>query len=595
MSIATPVKVFLVLALAIAIHDAKADSGDARKPYIVHMLRSMKPQHFSLHEHWYASLLDGVTSHSDPSLLLYKYDIILHGFAAKLTRAEAEALESFDGCLAVIPSSLAKIHTTHSPEFLGLARGSDGGVGLWSQYSNYGEDVIVGVVDTGIWPESASFHDGGLGPVPSRWKGECENGEDFNSSKCNRKLIGARFNFSQGYKLHMGKEYMSPRDISGHGTHTASTASGSAVSGANFHGFGTGTAVGMAPSARLAVYKACWGAGTRCDLSDVAAAMEKAIEDGVDILSLSIGSDDDNPFYKDHQALAAFGAIQKGVFVSASAGNSGPSQSSVTNTAPWITTVGASNIDRAFLSPVTLGDGNLLKGSSFYRGNGIQNLGLINASCTDTLGLDASILKGKIVLCDSNDSLINPLDIASRVKKGGGEGMILVNQASEGAEDLPIQPQSYLPATRVSFFSGNKIKAYIHSTAKPRASINPTGVTLVGKSLTAPIVAAFSSRGPSTAFPDILKPDVIAPGVNILAAWTDGTYKTDSGTSMSCPHVSGIAALIRAAHPTWTPAAIKSALMTSSSILDNRNRPIKDAVTLKAADPFVMGAGHVLP
>ncbi|KAH9290019.1 hypothetical protein KI387_034136, partial [Taxus chinensis] len=118
---------------------------------------------------------------------------------------------------------------------------------------------------------------------------------------------------------------------------------------------------------------------------------------------------------------------------------------------------------------------------------------------------------------------------------------------------------------------------------------------LVGKSLTAPIVAAFSSRGLSTAFPDILKPDVIAPGVNILAAWTNGSYKIVSGTSMSCPHVSGIAALIRAVHPTRTPAAIKSALMTSSSILDNRNRPIKDAVTLKAADPFPMGAGHVHP
>ncbi|KAH9290016.1 hypothetical protein KI387_034133 [Taxus chinensis] len=471
MSIATHVKLFLVLALAIAIfHDAKADSGDARKPFIVHMMRSMKPQHFSLHEHWYASLLDGVTStQSDPSLLLYKYDIILHGFAAKLTRAEAEALESLDGCLAVIPSSLGKMHTIHSPQFLGLVGGSNGGAGLWSQYSTKGEDVIVGVVDSGIWPESASFHYGGLGPVPSRWKGDCESGEGFDSSNCNRKLIGARFTFSQGYKSHIGEDYMSPRDISGHGAHTASTAAGSAVIGANFNGFGTETAVGMAPSARLAVYKACWGAGVRCDLIDVAAAMEKAVEDGVDILSISIGPDvlRDIPFYEDHLALAAFGAIEKGVFVSASAGNSGPSQLSVKNTAPCIATVGASNIDRTFLSPVTLGDGNFLKGSSFYRGNGIQNLPLINVSCTDTLGLDATILKGKIVLCDSNDSLINPLDLARLVKEGGGEGMILVNQASEGAQDVPIPPQSFLPATPVSFFSGNLfVGVYIETAQK---------------------------------------------------------------------------------------------------------------------------------
>ncbi|KAH9290014.1 hypothetical protein KI387_034131, partial [Taxus chinensis] len=301
--------------------------------------------------------------------------------AAKLTRAEAEALERLDGCLAVIPSSLAKLHTTHSPQFLGLLGGSNGGEGLWSQYANYGEDVIAGVVDSGIWPKIASFHDGG--PVPSKWK---------------------------GYKSHMGEDYKSARDINDHGTHTASTAARSPVSGVNFHGFGTGTAVGMAPSAKLAVSKSCWGADVRCDLSDVVAAMEKDIEDGVDILSLSFGSDDDHHFYNDHQALAAFGAIEKGVFVSASAGNSGPCQPSVINTKPWIATVGASNIDRAFLSPVMLGDGNLLKGSSFYRGNGIQNLPLINASCTDTLGLDTNILKGKIVLCDSNDSLINPLD-----------------------------------------------------------------------------------------------------------------------------------------------------------------------------------------
>ncbi|GLJ35460.1 hypothetical protein SUGI_0713150 [Cryptomeria japonica] len=578
----------LVTLLFLLVFGRAYDVKTVRKPYIVHMMKSMKPQHFPLHELWYASILTHVTSPastSDPSILLYTYDVVLHGFAAKLSSAEAAALESVNGCLAVTPSALNKLHTTHSPQFLGLTDGSR----LWSQHLNRGEDVIVGMVDTGIWPESASFSDNGLGPVPSRWKGECESGEQFNSSNCNRKLIGARFHFFKGYKSRSGEDFRSARDNDGHGTHTASTAAGSAVRGASYNGFGNGTAMGMAPAARLAVYKVCWGLEGYCDDSDVAAAMEKAIEDGVDIISVSIGGDYDNPFYQDHQALAAFGAIQRGVFVSVSAGNDGPFFASAKNTAPWMTTVGASSMDREFLSPVKLGNGEVFKGSSFYRGPGIQNLPLVYDFCSNH-GLDPHLFKGKVVLCDSH---ANSTETARLVKNAGAAGMIFVNYEVDGAQDFPIE-ESYLPATSVSFRTGEKIKAYANSTEAPTATINPIGLTVVRKSI-APIVASFSSRGPSVSYPDVLKPDVIAPGVNILAAWKDGGFNIISGTSMACPHVSGIAALIRAAHPTWSPAAIRSALMTTASTLDNRKQPIKDALTLRAADPFVMGAGHVNP
>ncbi|XP_057826226.2 subtilisin-like protease SBT1.5 [Cryptomeria japonica] len=566
----------------------KASEENSRKPYIVHMLKSMKPQYFSLHEHWYHSILTHATSNastSNPSLLLYTYEVVLHGFAAKLTSAEAAALESVDGCLAVTPSSLNKLHTTHSPQFLGLTDDR----GMWSQQLSRGEDVIVGMVDTGIWPESESFNDKELGPVPSRWKGECESGEQFNSSMCNRKLIGARFNFSVGYKSHVGEDFISARDGDGHGTHTASIAAGSAVRGASFNGFGKGTAMGMAPASRLAVYKACWGLEGSCDESDVAAAMEKAIQDGVDVISLSIGGSFDNPFYMDHEALAAFGAIEKGVFVSASVGNDGPSYISAVNTAPWITTVGASSIDREFLSLVKLGNGEVLRGSSFYRGPGTQTVPLVYDYCS-SLGLDPHLFAGKVVLCPTHE---NSTETARLVKEAGAAGLIFANSESDGADDLPME-EAYLAATSVSFSTGEKIKAYVNSTGAPTATINPTGVTMVGKA-TAPIVASFSSRGPSSLYLDVLKPDLIAPGVNILAAWNDGGFKIESGTSMACPHVSGIAALIRAAHPTWSPAAIKSALVTTASIVDNRKQPIKDAQTLQPADPFSMGAGLVNP
>ncbi|GLJ35476.1 hypothetical protein SUGI_0713500 [Cryptomeria japonica] len=576
MSLATLLTLFLFF-LSITAND------NVRKPYIVHMMKSMKPEHFSLHEHWYHSILTHATSNastSDPSLLLYTYEVVLHGFAAKLTSAQATALESVDGCLAVIPSALYKLHTTRSPQFLGLTDGS----GLWTQNLNRGEDVIVGMVDSGIWPESESFHDEGLGPVPSRWKGECESGERFSSSNCNRKLIGARFNFSVGYKSHVGEDFISPRDNHGHGTHTASTAAGSAVKGASYNGFGNGTAMGMAPAARLAIYKVCWGQKGDCDASDIAAAMEKAVQDGVDIISISIGDASELPFYTDHTALAAFGAIEKGVLVSASAGNEGPFSYSLTNTAPWLITVGASTIDREFLSPLKLGNGELFRGLSLYRGPGIKNLPLAYDYCSDR-GLDPHIFKGKVVLCTSQS---NSTEKASLVKDAGAAGLINVND-----NDFPVD-QPYLPATSVSYTAGEKIKAYVNSTAAPTATINPTGLTVVGKA-TAPIVALFSSRGPSQIFLDVLKPDIIAPGVNILAAAIEGGFKIKSGTSMACPHVSGTAALIRAAHPTWSPAAIRSALMTTASTLDNRKQPIKDSLTLRAADPFAMGAGHLNP
>ncbi|KAH9305980.1 hypothetical protein KI387_010384 [Taxus chinensis] len=318
-----------------------------RKPYIVHMEKSMKPHQFILHEHWYASLINELTSGTDAeSLLLYTYDILLHGFAAILTSAEADALQTRKGCLAVIPSSVVKIHTTRSPHFLGLS-GQDGN--LWLR-SHYGKDVIVGVLDSGIWPESESFHDGGLEPVPSKWKGTCESGYEANYGR-------------------LGKsEYKSARDNHGHGTHTAATVAGSPVEGASFSGFANGTATGMAPQARLAIYKVLWGR-IDGDGTDIAAAMEKAVADGVDIISMSIGGPD-MPFFQDSTAIIAFKAMEKGVFVSASAGNEGPVPYSVSNTAPWMTTVGASTVDREFPGPVMLGNMEIYRGTStLYRPN----------------------------------------------------------------------------------------------------------------------------------------------------------------------------------------------------------------------------------
>ncbi|GLJ29156.1 hypothetical protein SUGI_0574870 [Cryptomeria japonica] len=596
----------LILASIFAISLGTPQGEVARKPYIVHVVKSAKPSHLTSHHKWYASMLHQVSqSDSHATELLYTYDTVLHGFAAMLSSAEAEAMETMDGCLAVIPASLHQLDTTHSPEFLGLVSSSGF---LWN-YSTYGEGIIVGVIDTGIWPESKSFSDAGLGPIPARWKGICEVGQKFNLSNCNKKIIGARYYF-KGYEKSYNtsidpvSEYKSARDSGGHGTHVASIVAGSPVDVSSW--FGNGKARGMAPQARLAIYKACWKDG--CTDADITAAIDQAIADGVDIISISISSKD-VPFYKSTRAIAVFGAIKNGVLVSASGGNSGPFSSTLSNTLPWVMTVGASSIDRDFPAFVLLGNGATYRGTSTYKGGNGKLHGpfsVVYASANNSSkrclkgSLDPNVVKGKIVLCDQLLVSKNPgesiaVEKGNEVARAGGVGMIVANEVHIGAQQRITNPINGLSSISVSFRVGERIKSYINRTlSNATAAMNITGLTVVGEEITAPMVAAFSSRGPSIAYPLILKPDMIAPGVNILAALGDG-YEFKSGTSMAAPHVSGVAALIKAVHPKWSPAAIKSALMTSSYILDNAKQPIRDSYTMQVADPFAMGAGHIDP
>lgn len=265
---------------------------------------------------------------------MYSYDRAARGFSARLTSGQAGQLSRVPGVVSVIPDRVRQLHTTHTPTFLGL----ENSFGIWPN-SDYADNVIVGVLDTGIWPERPSFSDKGLSPVPSGWKGKCESGPDFPATSCNRKIIGARL-FYKGYEADRGspmdesKESKSPRDTEGHGTHTASTAAGSVVANASFYQYAKGEARGMAVKARIAAYKICWKTG--CFDSDILAAMDQAVADGVHVISLSVGADGYSPEYDvDSIAIGAFGASEHGVVVSCSAGNSGPGASTAVNVAPW--------------------------------------------------------------------------------------------------------------------------------------------------------------------------------------------------------------------------------------------------------------------
>ncbi|XVF79949.1 hypothetical protein PTKIN_Ptkin15bG0031200 [Pterospermum kingtungense] len=607
-------RIFIATLLLLAFVGVSSTASGNKQTYIVHLDRSkIKTAYQSLENStpWYEAMLNSIAevssqeedeSEATPPELLYAYETVMFGMAARLSSKQLELLSKMDGFQYAVPDGKLSLHTTRTPQFLGLEKGK----GLWYA-SNLKSDVIIGVVDTGIWPEHPSFQDHGLSAIPKRWKGSCTKGTQFSPSNCNRKLIGAKY-FFKGFEASEGKinetEYIkSARDSNGHGTHTASTAAGSFVENASFFGLANGSAAGMRYASRIAVYKSCWGF---CSGVDVIAAVEEAVSDGVDVLSISLGSPA-QAYYEDFMALALFQAISKGIFVSCSAGNSGPSKSTVRNTAPWIMTVAASSLDRSFATIVKLGNGQTFEGSSLYVGKATKPLPLVYGESAGWEGaeyclpgsLNQKLVQGKLVVCQRG--INGRAEKGEQVKLAGGAGMLLINTANEEAlAELHAMPSSSIGAS-----GANAIRRYMNSTKSPTASIIFKGTTYGDR---APILAAFSSRGPNSVGPDVIKPDVTAPGVDIMAAWPAKSrlnkiigenkrvlFHIISGTSMSCPHVSGIAALLKSRHKDWSPAAIKSALMTTAYVIDNKGGPILDRATNSPSTPFAFGSGHVDP
>ncbi|VFQ77571.1 unnamed protein product [Cuscuta campestris] len=618
---------FILLSFSICLlctFSIATSNGSPKKTYIIQMDKSAKPEEFTGgHGEWYSSLVKSVLyqeqetgESSGEERVLYSYQTAFHGVAARLTEEELQRLEKKHGVLAVFPETVYRLHTTRSSLFMRLLGNGNASSDPWAG-KLMNSNVVVGVLDTGIWPESPSFNDTGMGAVPRHWKGECEVGRGFAKNSCNRKIVGARV-FYQGYEAASGKipeqgENKSPRDQDGHGTHTASTVAGSPVRGANLLGYAYGTARGMAPGARIAAYKVCWTGG--CFSSDILSAVDRAVADGVNVLSISLGGGVSS-YGRDSLSVATFGAMEMGVFVSCSAGNSGPAPITLTNVSPWIATVGASTMDREFPATVKLGSGQTFTGASLYKGK--KNLsvnkqypliyfgGNSSTPAPPSLCLEGALdrrsVAGKIVICDRGVTARAQKGLV--VKNAGGLGMILCNTAANG-EEL-VADSHLLPAAGVGETAGIAIKNYALSTRNPTATLSFLGTKTGVKP--SPVVAAFSSRGPNILTLEIVKPDFVAPGVNILAGWTGdlgpSTLPTDlrrtkfnilSGTSMSCPHVSGVAALLKARHPDWSPAAIKSALMTTTYVHDNTFKNLKDASTARESTVYDHGAGHINP
>ncbi|TVU41282.1 hypothetical protein EJB05_14785, partial [Eragrostis curvula] len=287
-----------------------------------------------------------------------------------------------EGIVSIFPSRTRELLTTRSWDFLGFPQTPPEALPLEG-------DIIVGMLDSGVWPDSPSFSDEGFGPPPSRWKGACHN------FTCNNKIIGAR-----AYKLGShGSAGVSPLDEGGHGSHTASTVAGRAVGNVSFNGLAAGTARGAVPGARLAVYKVCWR--KHCQEEDILAAFDDAIADGVDVISFSIGGLRPSPYFEDAAAIGSFHAMKRGVLTSAGAGNAGTIGGRVCNVAPWMLSVAASSIDRRFVDKIVLGNGDTIVGTSINTFPVVQNATLVfpNGSSCDPEDMAGGSYKGKIIVC----------------------------------------------------------------------------------------------------------------------------------------------------------------------------------------------------
>jgi len=520
----------------------------------------------------------------------HTYTVALNGFSAQLTPTEVAEVQKQPGVAAVLEDVMRFPTTDSSGDFLGLTK--PGG-----PYANGldGEDVLVGVIDTGIWPEHPSFADDGsysdLGlSLPCEFGNTAHNPDDAPFT-CNDKLLGAQ-QMLDTYRAELGAdpdEFDSARDDSGHGTHTASTAAGNAGVEATLFGIDRGEITGIAHRARVIAYK---GLGNQGGFSsDLAAAIDQAVTDGVDVINYSIGGGASLTGADD---IAFLFAADAGVFVATSAGNSGPGAGTIGGPAsvPWLTSVGASTQTRSFNATVRLGNGRFFTGASVTPSVGQSPLvdgAAVGSEICEVGALDPAQVAGKIVLCKRG---VNArVDKSLAVLNAGGVGMIMY--AATSFETL-ASDSHWVPSAHVSQVAGNAIKAYIAANpANAKARITGGGV---GRDRSAPYMADFSSRGPDPVALDIIKPDVTAPGVQILAgaspfpdagAVSGELFQAIMGTSMSSPHVAGVFALLKQAHPDWSAAVAKSALMTTAS------QSVRNSDRKTPATPFEAGAGHI--
>lgn len=521
---------------------------------------------------------------------LHRYTQTFNGFALELTEAEAQALARLPGVAGVTPSRELRPLTDAGPSWIG-APGIWDGTATGGLPGTKGEGILVGMIDTGINLDHPSFADvGGDGydhtnpHGAGNYVGWCDPANpDYDPAlPCNDKLIGVWSYPDSGND---------PEDDYGHGSHTASTVAGNHTTLDYAAGLPRPVS-GVAPHANLISYDVCV---FYCPYSALLAGIDQAVADGVDVINFSIGGGVYDDPWDDILAAAFLAVREAGVFVAASAGNSGPYTSSIGTPAfaPWLLTVGAATHDRATASSLAGMSGGDTTPPADLQGKGLtdgygpaaivhaEDFG--NAYCESAF--PAGTFNGQIVVCDSYYYYYDPQHLGQNVLAGGAGGLVVANLYPWLGV---FESGNVLPAVQIDSDKADQLRAWLASGAGHVGSI--TGFSFVSDPAAADVLAYFSSRGPNPVVTDVIKPDLIGPGVNVLAATKDPDLSARlSGTSMSSPHAAGAAALLIALHPTWTPAEVQSALMTTAQTSGLK----KEDGTTPATSPFDVGAGRV--
>ncbi len=504
----------------------------------------------------------------------YRWTDALNGYAVALTAPEAARLAA-DPTVALVEENAVRKLAGADQRAPGTAVGRTRG----------GSGVVVGVIDSGLWPESALFAGvPGLGRRPRGFHGTCQAGAEWGPDTCNRKVVGARWyvdGFGAGNVRASG--YLSPRDDSGHGTQVASIAAGNADVSVRGGGESLGSFSGVAPQARVAVYKACWTAPNPdddgCATADLVTAIDQATRDGVDVLNLSVTG----PSAPDTVERALLGAAEADVVVVAAAGNAGRT-AYAGHASPWVTTVGAATAALPRGEVRVAGGPDL--GGAMVSGRTLRQARIVlgaraSAPGTDRAdaalcrpgSLDAATVGGAIVVCARGS--IGRVDKSAAVHQAGGAGMVLTN-VTAGAVTADLHA---VPTVHLDRGAGRRLTSYLARHPRARATLRSTGTDA------APVrVVRWSSGGdPAGA---LVKPDLVAPAVGRLGAVpprTDGSrFAFFSGTSAATAHVSGVAALLRARYD-WSASAIRSALVTSA-------RPVDDPALRQGAGRSSIGS-----
>ena len=591
---------------------------------------------------------------------LYSYRYSVNGFAARLTAAQVSRLAQNAEVERIWQDTDQYLRTNNSAAFLGL---QDPVGGLRADLDLRGENVVVAIIDSGVAPQHPSLldtEDRTPRPCRSDWSrssflglwlcasyrrnpptavvydppvgftGACQAGPGFEPSDCNNKIVGARYyldGFLSRHELDPG-EFRSPKDADGHGTHIATIIAGNSVD-ATLLGTRIARVSGIAPRARIAVYKACWLKpgdlrGT-CTTSDLVRAIDDAVADGADLINYSVGSLETALDAPDD--LALLDALDAGVLTVVAAGNDGPELDTIgsPSSAPWVLTVAASTLDGEFFD-----DGIEITAPADLAGT----IAMREASFTPPLSRDDAI-EQPLVLADDGEGarggaaagttrdacqpLTNAAEMDGRIaliERGSCEFQVKISNAEDaGAIAVVVYDDSGapivmngdtgsvgIPAVMISNADGGELVDRLVADAEDDDVETDDELVTVrlarGLFASLPgegnVVADFSSRGPSLSDANLLKPDVTAPGVDILGGQTPNVanglrgewYQYMSGTSQAAPEVTGVAALLKEAHPGWSPAALKSALMTTAyvEVIRTDGEP---------ADGFDMGAGHI--